>query len=290
MATWPFQNTRSPRSRSAASALVAMRRSERRLLHVAVARAGDAAGGERNLHETRTVEPERGLAAPQIGHAEKALGDRDEIAFVIAERREMCRRHIGAARRHRHAIGDARDSKRCAERQRLDGRQFDRRAGKRESPQRRDLVRRRSARGRERIRRQPADIIVGRELAPGKAFRVGVVDRDALALERFGVERRIGPRLAAERRLRLDHFHDAALDEARRGDFALQMLGREIGARRRNARIEAQPSLSRSAPQAAHRARAPPASRRPRAGRLWPWPSRRRRRNAATTSRSRNAA
>ena len=34
---------------------------------------------ERDLHEAGAVEAEAGLAAPQIGRAEEALGDRDEI-------------------------------------------------------------------------------------------------------------------------------------------------------------------------------------------------------------------
>ena len=38
--------------------------SERVFLHVAVARAGHSAGGERKLHQRRTVEAEIALSAP----------------------------------------------------------------------------------------------------------------------------------------------------------------------------------------------------------------------------------
>src|SRR5262249_49183777 len=55
------------------------RRAECLLLHVAVARADTARGGERDLDEARAIEPERGLTAPQIRHAEKALRHGDEI-------------------------------------------------------------------------------------------------------------------------------------------------------------------------------------------------------------------
>ena len=87
--------------------------------------------------------------------------------------------------------------------------------GKHEGPQRCDLMRYCRAGGRERIRREPADVAVGGELAPGPALRILVVDRDALALERLGRERRIGRRLAPQRRLRLDHFANVPLDVAR---------------------------------------------------------------------------
>ena len=40
------------------------------------------------------------------------------------------------------------------------------------------------------------------QLAPRPAFLGAVVDRDALALERFGIEQGVGPRLVPQRRLR----------------------------------------------------------------------------------------
>src|ERR1700733_5258232 len=55
---------------------------QRRFLHVAVARASHAAGHQRNLHQARAVDAEYGLAAPQIRHAQKTFGDRDEVALV----------------------------------------------------------------------------------------------------------------------------------------------------------------------------------------------------------------
>src|SRR5262249_59941150 len=66
------------------------------LLHVAVARARNAARGERNLHEAGTVDAEAGLAAPQVGRAEKALGDRHEVALVRVERGQVLRRNEAA--------------------------------------------------------------------------------------------------------------------------------------------------------------------------------------------------
>ena len=92
------------------------------LLHIGVARARHAAGRKRNLHQARAVEPKHGLAAPEIGRAEKTFGHRDEIGFVVADRFEMNRRHIKSGLGHRHAIFDARDGKLRAERKGLDGR------------------------------------------------------------------------------------------------------------------------------------------------------------------------
>ena len=93
--------------------------------------------------------------------------------------------------------------------------------------------------GREQRRgRQPADIAVGCELAPGPAFVVGLVDRDALAVQRLGDQRRVVRRLLAHRRDAGDHLLHRAFDEARGLDLAAQMRGREIGARGRDARVE----------------------------------------------------
>ena len=89
MATWPFQKMRSPRLQAGKVGRLA----ERLLLHVAVARAWDAAGGQRDLHQTRAVEAHAGLAAPEIGRADEPLRHRDEIGFLGVERREMPLRH-----------------------------------------------------------------------------------------------------------------------------------------------------------------------------------------------------
>ena len=124
------------------SALTCVRngRAERRLLHVAVARAHHAARRERDLHQTRAIKTERGLATPQIGRAEKPFRHRDEIRLVIADRLEMRGRHIASALRHREAILDTDNSKLRAERQRFERRQLDRRPGKHQRPQRGDFV------------------------------------------------------------------------------------------------------------------------------------------------------
>ena len=57
-------------------------------LHIAVTRAEMTGRHHRDLHQARTVHAEAGLAAPQIGRADEALGDADEIAgAVIAHHR-----------------------------------------------------------------------------------------------------------------------------------------------------------------------------------------------------------
>src|ERR1700722_13376834 len=76
------------------------------------------------------------------------------------------------------------------------------------------------------------------QLAPRPAFGVDIVDRDALTLERFGIERRFGVRLMPQRRLRLDDFHHAAFDVTLGRHLALKRLRGDIGAGRRDARIE----------------------------------------------------
>jgi hypothetical protein len=43
------------------------RASQGQLLHIGVAWTGDAAGVERELHQSRTVDAEAGLPAPQVG-------------------------------------------------------------------------------------------------------------------------------------------------------------------------------------------------------------------------------
>src|SRR6516164_9018324 len=87
------------------------------------------------------------------------------------------------------------------------------------------------------------------QLAPRPAF-LDLVHGHALALERLGVERRIGGGRMAQRRRRLGDFVNLA--------------------------------LSHSATPRARRARAPLGTRRPRAARAWWSGSRRRCRNAAT--------
>ena len=90
----------------------------------------------------------------------------------------------------------------------------------------------------ERVRRQPADIAVGLELAPGPAFVGGLVDDHALAHQRLGVEPRLVRRRAAQGHDRLDHLVAHAFDKALGLDLALQMFRRELGAERIDAGVE----------------------------------------------------
>ena len=120
-----------------------------------------------------------------------------------------------------------RDRQQRAHRQRGHRRQLDVGTGKAERARHRDLVRRPPRPAPERIRRQPADIAVALELAPGPAFLAGLVDRDALAQQRLRVEPRLVRRRAPNVGDRLDHLVARAFDETRGLDLALQMLGRD---------------------------------------------------------------
>ncbi len=90
-----------------------------RALHVAVARAGDAAGRERDLHQARAIDAEAGLAAPQIRHADEALGNGDEIRCGGVERRKMVSRHVAARCQPRQLAVFADDGDAAAQRQSL---------------------------------------------------------------------------------------------------------------------------------------------------------------------------
>jgi len=89
---------------------------ERGLLHVAVARARYPAGRERDLEQPRAIEPERGLAAPQIGHVQKRFGDGDRVGREGVERRQMPGRNIAAGTGDRERLLQARDREPAAER------------------------------------------------------------------------------------------------------------------------------------------------------------------------------
>ena len=162
---------------------------ERGFLHVAVARAGHAASGQRHLDEPRAVQPEAGLAAPEIRCAEKLFGDRDEIRFRGGNRHKMPLRHVAARGGDREACVLAHHRDPRAERQRVGRRQLDRGAGEHQRAQRRDLVGRRRPRRQQRGGRQPADVAVAGKLAPGPAVLVGLIDGDALAHQRLGEHR-----------------------------------------------------------------------------------------------------
>src|SRR5262249_22490987 len=90
----------------------------------------------------------------------------------------------------------------------------------------------------ERIRREPADVAVLLELAPGPAFFGRFVHHDALALERLGIKRRIRHGLAAHWRQRIDHLLQFAGDVASGRNSSFKKLGRNVGPRRRDARVE----------------------------------------------------
>src|SRR6202041_1591560 len=84
----PFPENEIATTQAQLSLCVGGPRAESALLHVAVARADMAGGGERDLDKTRAIDAERGLAAPQIRHAKKALGDSDKVRFDKIERRQ----------------------------------------------------------------------------------------------------------------------------------------------------------------------------------------------------------
>src|SRR4029079_682629 len=86
--------------------------------------------------------------------------------------------------------------------------------------------------------RQRADVTVGRELTPGPALLVDLVDRHTLAAQRFGDEWRVVRRLLPHRREADDHLLLRAFDELLGLDLAAQMCRREIGARRRDTGVE----------------------------------------------------
>src|SRR3954471_2291778 len=69
---------------------------ERTFLHIAVPRATDAAGRERNLHQPGTIDAETRLATPKIGYAEEFLGNGNEVTVESIERNNVPARHIAS--------------------------------------------------------------------------------------------------------------------------------------------------------------------------------------------------
>ncbi len=171
------------------------RPAERGLLHVAVARRGDSRRRERGLRQAGAVDPLAGAPAPQIGRLEKTLGDGDEIGLARVDRREMLGVEEEAVAGDGEIAVEARDVDERAERQREARRPLDRRPGIGVGAQRGDPVGRRARRP-ERGRRQIADVAVARELDPAPVAAL-LVDDDRLAVERLGVERRLGSRARA---------------------------------------------------------------------------------------------
>ena len=142
------------------------------LLHVAVARAADAGGVQRDLHQAGAIDAEAALAAPEIGRADEAFGDRDEIGFAMASIAARC----GCGRYQPSRVTAKAPSSRAtvelrSHHQRLDRRQLDRGAGKGERPDRGDLVRRRGAPASPARIGQPADIAVAARAGPRPSLR-----------------------------------------------------------------------------------------------------------------------
>src|SRR5579871_2746732 len=80
----------------------------------------------------------------------------------------------------------------------------------------------------ERFCWQIADVTIAIELRPGPSAAF-VVDHEAFAVERFGLERRVGVRRAFQRRARADDAHGPPMDVTGRFDMPLKMDRREVG-------------------------------------------------------------
>ena len=225
MPTWPAQKTRSPRWRAAPASTAAP-------IMVSCRSVSRGAAWPAAIRESCTrpeqSSPIAGAPAPEIGRAEEALGNGDEIALRRRiERRDMALDHgplpageqpVGRAAR----LGRAGKRQPGAERQAGERRQLQVGAGIEEGPERRDPVGRLRRLGRERIGRHIADIGIGCELAPRPAFRPVLEDDDGLAEQRFALKPRIGPWRALDGRGGGDDPARHALDEARGLDRALQ--------------------------------------------------------------------
>src|SRR5262249_29560407 len=187
------------------------RRAECAFLHIAVARGWQPASGQGDLNEAGAIKSERGLAAPQVGRAGKSPGNSNKIALVVADRFKMRRWHVTARWRDRQAIFNASNGERGAKRQRFERRQSDRwpRENKR-APRRKFKGPARAGAG-QGPGREPGGLGGRGKAGPGPGLGMRGVNHDALALERLGIERRVGPRLTAKRRLRRNDLHNAAL-------------------------------------------------------------------------------
>src|ERR1700704_1757057 len=129
-------------------------------LHVGVAPAWDAAGRQRNLHQARTVNSKTGLSAPEIRNFEEPFRHSHEVAFVEIKRRKMARRHEAACRRHGKRTFKARNGNSRPERERLNGRQFDRWPWEYQRARHRNLMGRCDAGARQGIGGQPSHVAV----------------------------------------------------------------------------------------------------------------------------------
>ena len=90
----------------------------------------------------------------------------------------------------------------------------------------------------QRTCRQEAHIPVLFELSPRPAFLVQVVNGEALAQERLGIERRLRRGRAAHGHLGLANLIEPPFDEAGCIDFAGEVLCREISPCRGEAWVE----------------------------------------------------
>ena len=201
------------------------RLAERRFLHVAVARTGDAARRSAPPARGRNSRCRDGLAAPQIGRAQEPFGDRDRVRF-LASIGARCRAGMNQPRRvTANAPSLAHDRNPRAERQRLDRWQLDDGPGKQACAAPRPC-----ASGRRRApARRPASSRHSRrgKLAPGPAFaRLVDVTRSPFSASRH--ERRIGDRRAAHRRAASTTSKHRPRQSAP-PDVAFEMLGREVG-------------------------------------------------------------
>ena len=276
IATCPFQKIRSPRCNFFISAGLSARPSPSCCMSLSRGQPVPAAFSA-DLHQAGAIDAEAALAAPEIGRADETFGDRDEIVLDGVETANMPARQIPAFAGHRERAVFAHDRYPRFHRQRVDRRQFDRRARKCERAQCRDFVRRVGHGPDERGIRQPADIAVAVQLPPGKTFGVAVIDRDALALQRLRQQHGIAGWRFAQRRECFGDLELLACHKARGLDLALEIFRGDIAAGRRQARI------IHSVRSTICRSRAPPGIRRLRGEPALPTASSHRYRHAASS-------
>ncbi len=163
---------------------------------------------QRYLHEARNSRCRDGLAAPEIRRTEKALGDAHEIGFERRRSGGDAAPNEAAMRLTANAPLILAISIRAPIGSAIDRWQLDIRGREnRTCAARATVVGRHAATG--PTARWPATTRHSRptsELAPGPAFVAGLVDRDALAFQRLGIERRFVERVPPHRRYRVDHF------------------------------------------------------------------------------------
>ena len=121
IATWPFQNTRSPRCRSAGEAGLP---SDNSCMSLSRGQATPAACSA-TCTSPEQSSPSDGLAAPQIGRAQEGFRHRDEIRRLGPDRRQMHLRNMPAGGGDGETLVLPRDGDRCAHRQRGQRRPLD---------------------------------------------------------------------------------------------------------------------------------------------------------------------